>query len=193
MELNILLTGLEVKDYTTQAISTIRQHNPEVDIIWIHAGEEPPGPMGCKVLHAPGASMTEAFNQGILQNPATWHLIINDDVICCGSMNVSNLDEKSLYAPGMGRSDKVGGREFLLGWALLLSDSAWQAGVQYDTNLIKCNWEDFDIHMQAKSMGYGTVPDPTLFPFRHLKASGRVIGSDFWWKNLAYVKEKWNV
>lgn len=195
MELNILLTGLKVHDYTIEAIRTIRQHNPEVDIIWINAGRDSPEPMKhCRVIHTPGASLTESYNFGILQNPAKWHLMVNDDVICYDKISVDGLSERTLYGPNMAKGNKnVGGREFIGAWVLFLSHSAWEEGVQYDNKIKECAWEDFDICMQAKAIGYSLVSKPSLFPFEHLNKSGRVISSDIWKENLEYVKKKWRI
>ncbi len=76
---------------------------------------------------------------------------------------------------------------------MFLSHSAWEGGVQYDDKIKECAWEDFDICMQAKAMGYNIVSKPELFPFKHLALSGRVLGSDVWKANLEYVREKWNI
>jgi len=193
MELNVLLTGLKVHDYTIEAIRTIHEHNPEVDIIWIDAGEEPSEIEHCRVIHLPGASLAKSFNFAIRENPATWHLIVNDDVVCLGKVDTDKLFGGCLYGPMMAGSPEVGDNPYLEGWAYFLSNHAFHDGVTFDDNITRCEWSDFDITMQARAKGYRI--EAMDFPFDHLRLSKRkgCSDSDAWKANLEYVKRKWEV
>lgn len=158
------------KEFTLPAIQSIRKHEPEIRIVVIDAGSNPPYPLPLdeKVTtlllpHSP--SYAYALNQGIkAAGKADWYLLLNNDVRLNNPImpEIETLHPEFIY--GRQIIEEKGYRWLGL-WLALISRKVWETVGEFDEKFLLCGFEDADYCIRAKERGIDTLP--CELPFTH--------------------------
>lgn len=171
MNVTALIVGIDGWErYTRPLIDSIRQHEPECEIMVVDNASTNLYPVvdGHNVLRRNNRiSYAKAINLAHLFNyDADWCIVLSNDVLCTGPFIdiLSQYDGADLVGPDL---KNVLGFDYLEGWCVAASRQAWDTIGGWDEDFQGSDWEDVDFSTTARERGIGLVGDPD-FPFIHL-------------------------
>lgn len=162
------------KEFTCHFVNTLRDKNPNLDILLIDNGSDTPYPEGDYILRRLPATVgyNNALNFGLTQaGKHDWYILLNNDCECTGNVIkvIEGLDPRKLYGSGENYDPKS---NLLLQWSawLVVSQAVFQAVGYFDPEL-EGAFEDFDYELRAMKEGYAL--DTANLPIIHLDKHSR--------------------
>lgn len=150
---------LKFGDHATGYEASLRQHEPEVEIVKVCTDGEA------------DYRYTAALNAGARQATGDWLLFSNDDVLCQGKFAdmVEKLDRGTIY--GMELRQKNAAEwgadvNYLYGWILLMHRDAFNVVGPFEEFYLHAGFDDIDYCWRAQRLGFGLAVAP--LPFVHL-------------------------
>lgn len=179
MKIAALIIGIDGwEQYTKPLIESIRQHEPECEIIVIDNASREPYPELPETWRTDRMCYSAAINRArLIAGPADWYIVLSNDVLCRGPFadTLAAYGDGDLVGP---RLMRVSGFDYLEGWCVAIPARAW---VPWDERFLGSDWEDVAYSTHARQRGFGLVED---LPFVHLDQRQRyTIVEDFWGKD----------
>jgi hypothetical protein len=125
---------------------------------------DPPYPFGKRIERT---SYAGAINRFIQSEDADWYVILNNDILCHGSVP-THLDPMTLHGKKLRSQNGV---EWVDMWILLISRQAYETVGEFDENFKMGGFEDADYCIRAKEHGIGVALAD--LPFTHLAKGNR--------------------
>jgi GT2 family glycosyltransferase len=170
--LAVVIVGVDGwKEYTLPAIRSIREHEPDVQVVVVDAASkypyhkqlDYPDAMGLRL--DPSFSYAGAINAGMAYANADWTIVLNNDVLCTGPFS----DLVPAFAPrllcGM-QLIEFGDLRWLGGWIYAISRECREVVGPFDEQFEACGFEDLDYCIRARAAGFSV--ELAQMPFKHL-------------------------
>lgn len=183
------------KDITSPFCWSLREFNPELELIIVDNASSPPYPTdfpgGTTVRSHERLGYNRALNLGMaVAGDADWLICFNNDCKCNGPLApiLQLLSPSVLYGSGE-NYDKVNG--LMLQWSawLVISRPILETVGKFDDKL-SGGFEDFDYEFRAMNAGFGLATAP--LPVRHLDKHTRFEENGIWerWEQSRQQFEK---
>ena len=194
-----LIIGIDGwEQYTAPLIQSIREHEPDCDIVVIDNASKTPYPNLAGEWG--GVWRTERLCYSAAINTAhshttidtDWFIVLSNDVLCHGPFvpMLASLPYDVVAGPCL---KETHGYSYLEGWCVCIPAPVWDALGGWDERFQVSSWEDVDFSQSAIERGYDVVHCPDL-PFTHLDQRQRFgLVSNYWDSerhNIALFAEK---
>ena len=141
--IDIIIVGVgKWEEYTKPCIESI-QENEVGNIMLVDNGEKDTVRPICNVVSTEELMCyAKAMNKGMKYScPDDWIIIINNDVLCTGPIDVSQLDKNTIYGA---KKHERWGREWLDGWIFVFHRDLWNDVGEFDEGFEVAAFEDAD-------------------------------------------------
>lgn len=177
--ITVCIVGVDYwEKYTRPAIESIQKHEPDVSIIVIDSGSDPPYPDLPFVMRTKRTGYAEALNIALLralgwEKFTSWLLFLNNDVLCTGPFveQIMRLSNDRLYGIETNSHAQMG--EWLNGAVLLVSTHIFGEIGGFDEKYEGAGFEDADYSRRVLDIEMKLETLPYL-PFTHLHAMTRL-------------------
>lgn len=193
MKIAALVIGIDGwEKYTRPLIESIRQHEPDVQIVVIDNASKEPYPDLGFVHRTWRMCYSQAINTAARMAPgADWYVVLSNDVICNGPFaHILAQHDAQVVGPLLKENQ---GWQYLEGWCVCAHKSVWDALGGWDENFQVSSWEDVDFSTTAMEQGYQVVERKDL-PFTHLDQRQRFgLVPNYWDSeahNVRYFQQK---
>lgn len=172
MEISALIVGIDGwEQYTYPLMVSLLQHEPETHLVCLDNGSEEPYPNLPEVHRTKRLCYSAAINRAHrLAPPSDWYIVLSNDVLCVGPFR-HLLEALGDVVAGPHLASNMGWR-YLEGWCVCISADVWDALGGWDERYIMSSWEDVDLSLSARALGYSLAHLPAL-PFLHLDQKQR--------------------
>lgn len=158
-----IIVGLDKWNlYTLPCIKSIQATNPEIKIVCVDNGSEPPYPLMKGVtnirLERAGSSYAGGINAGMKAVEADWYIVINNDVVFKEPITkkIEKLNPDTLYGGVMFTPSKVFPKgDWINGWFMVISSKLKDAVGYFDEHFKPLWFEDVDYSWRASDAGFG--------------------------------------
>jgi len=172
--LSIIITVYtDFGDYATPLIESIREHEPDVEIIAVDNASTVPFPEGDYTLIRLDKKHTwsHMLNVGARAAANDWLMMLNDDVMCDGKFLdiVDGFDKNALYGNVIHKKPPEWvGKEitYLYAWLLLMQKDIYNEVGGFDEGYIASGVDDIDFCWTAQQFGHPLKL--AGLPFRHV-------------------------
>ena len=161
-----LIVGIDQwEKYTLPLIESIKQHEPDVEIVVVDNASVTPYPLLGNVVRCENRiSYSAAINLAVEQTDADWLLSMNNDVICNAPFMwmLDGLKTSSLYARQIIQEGRL---TWWGNWIVLIHRTIWDKVGVFDPGFEMCGFEDADY--AARAMKEDIPVEWLNLPFTH--------------------------
>ena len=195
MKIAALIIGIDGwEKYTLPLVESIRQHEPDCEIVVIDNASVTPYPQAEYIHRTERLCYAKAINTAArIAGDSDWYIVLSNDVLCTGPFAEKLAQAPSDYLVGPCLKRLQGQIPYLEGWCVVASGMVWKALGGWDENYQVSSYEDVDFSLTAIERGFNLGHAPQ-FPFVHLDQRQRFFLIPNYWEsedhNVRYFAQK---
>lgn len=194
MKISALIIGIDGwEKYTLPLVESLRQHEPDCQIVVIDNASETPYPQADYIHRTERLCYAKAINTAAkIAGYSDWYLVLSNDVLCTGpfAQMLASVPNTMIAGPCL---KEVQGYAYLEGWCVAAPYKVWHILGGWDENFQVSSWEDVDFSTSVAKQGFG-IAHGEKFPFVHLDQKQRFyLIPDYWQSenhNIRYFARK---
>ena len=180
--------------YTLPMIESMQKYNPEIPVVLVDNGSEPPYPEveGITQVTHDNSSLAGAMNKGV--NAAgvhDWYLITNNDMLIEAPLEFGSLDENCIYGAETVTRLEI---RYIVAYWILIPRKIWNDVGEFDTGYKHYTYEDVDYCYRVQQAGYEMRTKE--LPLKHFLHGSLPLNPDinrYRKDNIAYIKNKFSL